>query len=466
MGGESLGAVTRYLAGLFPTARHLALLGFSIPQIWMYVIVQAVNGEGIVPMACFHCASGAVLLACAALFHGKPDRGSPRWAPVAAALAMGCLPLYFALGVASSPAAMVVLSLVAGAGCAWCFMEWSGTCCAAGPRNAVSYLLLSFAVAAAIRIVLAFLPYGAALWVLVALCAASIPLLSVAAKLAGGASSTAGGVLAGPQTGRHTLFILMELALCSFVLGSVNDASSESQSLTFALVLNYAFRIVLMLVLFSWFAAAETRSSVARVAQVALCLIVIAVLAIALLGDAASVVAASLISFARGIVLMLLALVSVETTFSLRLHPFVAFGVGRGVYEFSVMGGRLFSYYVLGEAFSITLTLNIVFFIVGCIFLFITGRTAKTVRSLEGGVTPGSAPAQAVTERCRAVAASYGLTERETEVLELLCRGRGKAYIAEALSVSENTVRHHCKNIYSKLQVHSREELMDLIGVM
>lgn len=162
---------------------------------------------------------------------------------------------------------------------------------------------------------------------------------------------------------------------------------------------------------------------------------------------------------------MLLALVSVETTFSLRLHPFVAFGVGRGVYEFSVMGGRLFSYYVLGEAFSVTLTLNIVFFIVGCVFLFITGRTAKTVLSLEGGVAP-SAPAHAVAERCRTVAARYGLTERETEVLELLCRGRGKAYIAEALSVSENTVRHHCKNIYSKLQVHSREELMDLIGVM
>ena len=451
--------------GLFPSARHLALLGFAVPQIWMYVIVQAVNGEGLAPMAGFHCASGLVLLACAALFHGHPHLVSPRWVPGASALAMGCLPLLFALGLPGPGATGTVLSLVAGAGCAWCFMEWFGICCATGARNAVSYLLLSFALAAAIRIVLAFLPYTVALWALVVLCAASIPLLLAANRIASAPPMAAGGVGAGAQTGRHTLFILMELALYSFVLGSVNDASSESQSLTFALVLNYAFRIVLMLMLFAWFAAAEKRSSVARVAQAALCLIVIAVLAIALLGDAASVVAASLISFARGIVLMLLALVSVETTFSLRLHPFVAFGVGRGVYEFSVMGGRLFSHYVLGEAFSVTLTLNIVFFIVGCVFLFITGRTAKTVLSLEGGVTP-SAPAHAVAERCRAVAARYGLTERETEVLELLCRGRGKAYIAEALSVSENTVRHHCKNIYSKLQVHSREELMDLIGVM
>lgn len=464
MGGGSLGAVTRYLAGLFPSVRHLALLGFCLPQIWMYVIVQAVNGEGIAPMVGFHCASGIVLLACAALYRTRPSLPQPRWASTASAVAMGCLPLYLALPVAGMPAPMdTALSIVAGAGCAWCFMEWFGVCCATGARNAVSYLLLSFALAAAIRIVLALLPFKAAFWVLVLLCTLSIPLLPVALQLKG----ASGGMGPSPTApaGHHTLFILMELALYSFVLGSVNDASSESQALTFAMVLNYALRIVLMLMLFAWFAAAEQRSSVARVAQVALCAIVIGVLAIALLGDAASVVAASLISFARGIVLMLLALVSVETTFSLRLHPFVAFGVGRGVYEFSVMGGRLFSHYVLGEAFSITLTLNIVFFMVGCIFLFITGRTAKTVLSLEGGVTP-SAPAHAVAERCRAVASRYNLTERETEVLELLCRGRGKAYIAEALCVSENTVRHHCKNIYSKLQVHSREELMDLIGVM
>ena len=432
----------------------------------MYVIVQAVSSEGLGPTTGFHCASGVVLLISAALYHARPQTARPRWISIAAAGTMALLPLYLAINNGSfPPEATMVLSIVAGAGCAWCFMGWFSACCATGPRNAVSYLLLSFALAAAIRIVLALIPYEAALWVLIALCGASIALLPVAEAAAGDSMATTTTHLTGAPTGRRTLFILMELGLYSFVLGSVNGASSESQSLTFAMVLNYAFRIILMLVLFAWFVAADKRASVARVAQAALCVIVIAVLAIALLGDAASMVAASLISFARGIVLMLLALVSVETTFSLRLHPFVAFGVGRGVYEFAVTGGRLFSHYVLQEAFSITLTLNLIFFVVGCIFLFITGRTAKTVLSLEGGIAP-SAPANAVAERCHAVAQRYGLTERETEVLVLLCRGRGKAYIAEALSVSENTVRHHCKNIYAKLQVHTREELMDLIGVM
>lgn len=459
-------AIARYIAGLFPTPAYGAFLGFCIPQIWMYVIVQAVGNQGIAPMAGFHCASALALLLSAGFFYLHPHKPCPRWISIAGPVGMALLPLSFVFGSATGPSALgMLLSIVAGFGCAWCFLGWFALCCSTGPRNTVSYLLLSFALAAAVRIVLALMPYEAALWVLVGLCAVSVGLHAVAERVPVKAPLPTGGPTAEHPFGRRTLFILLELALYSFVLGSVNDASSESQSLTFAMVLNYTFRIVVMLVLFAWLAAAQKRASVARVAQVALCCIVIAVLAIALLGDAASLVAASLISFARGIVLMLLALVAVESTFSLRLHPLVAFGVGRGIYELAVMGGRFFSHYVLQEAFSVTLTLNIIFFVVGCIFLFITGRTAKTVLSLEG-TTPSSDPANAVAERCHSIAQRHGLTERETEVLILLCRGRGKAYIAEALSVSENTVRHHCKNIYAKLQVHTREELMDLIGVL
>lgn len=56
-----------------------------------------------------------------------------------------------------------------------------------------------------------------------------------------------------------------------------------------------------------------------------------------------------------------------------------------------------------------------------------------------------------------------GLTEREAEILVYLARGRTKAYIADALFVTENTVRSHVRNIYSKLDVHTRQELLDLL---
>lgn len=50
------------------------------------------------------------------------------------------------------------------------------------------------------------------------------------------------------------------------------------------------------------------------------------------------------------------------------------------------------------------------------------------------------------------------LTPREIEVLQLLAEGASSATIADALSVSLNTVRTHVQGILTKLQVHSRLE--------
>jgi len=52
------------------------------------------------------------------------------------------------------------------------------------------------------------------------------------------------------------------------------------------------------------------------------------------------------------------------------------------------------------------------------------------------------------------------LTERENEVLNLLSKGKSYASIADELYLSVNTIKTHVKNIYEKLQVSSREELM------
>lgn len=50
------------------------------------------------------------------------------------------------------------------------------------------------------------------------------------------------------------------------------------------------------------------------------------------------------------------------------------------------------------------------------------------------------------------------LSERETEVLRLLCDGQNYRQIADQLYVSSNTVKAHIKHIYKKLHVHNRAE--------
>ncbi|MFO7682366.1 MAG: response regulator transcription factor [Chloroflexota bacterium] len=50
------------------------------------------------------------------------------------------------------------------------------------------------------------------------------------------------------------------------------------------------------------------------------------------------------------------------------------------------------------------------------------------------------------------------LTEREREVLALLAQGYNNNDIAQRLYISQKTVRNHCSNIFSKLQVAGRAQ--------
>lgn len=52
----------------------------------------------------------------------------------------------------------------------------------------------------------------------------------------------------------------------------------------------------------------------------------------------------------------------------------------------------------------------------------------------------------------------YGITNAEKEILNLLVQGNPKKQIAHDLGVSFHTVDTHLRNIYAKLQVHSRSE--------
>lgn len=52
----------------------------------------------------------------------------------------------------------------------------------------------------------------------------------------------------------------------------------------------------------------------------------------------------------------------------------------------------------------------------------------------------------------------YRLTPQETELLKLLIEGHHKKTAARALGISFHTVSFHLKNIYEKLQVHSKTE--------
>lgn len=54
--------------------------------------------------------------------------------------------------------------------------------------------------------------------------------------------------------------------------------------------------------------------------------------------------------------------------------------------------------------------------------------------------------------------ASYHLSQQETEILKLLVEGHHYKTAAQELGISVNTVSFHLRNIYAKLEVHSKSE--------
>ena len=63
---------------------------------------------------------------------------------------------------------------------------------------------------------------------------------------------------------------------------------------------------------------------------------------------------------------------------------------------------------------------------------------------------------QQMEEFCR----GYGLTEREREILRLILAGKDNLEISEELQIKMGTVKAHVHNIFTKLNISRRSELM------
>lgn len=86
----------------------------------------------------------------------------------------------------------------------------------------------------------------------------------------------------------------------------------------------------------------------------------------------------------------------------------------------------------------------------------------ESIREVKRGGAPMS------TNIARMVVGSFQknpvtpLTNRETEVLDYLSRGKSYKMIADELFIDKETVRSHIKNIYKKLEVHCKADAIEI----
>jgi two-component system nitrate/nitrite response regulator NarL len=84
----------------------------------------------------------------------------------------------------------------------------------------------------------------------------------------------------------------------------------------------------------------------------------------------------------------------------------------------------------------------------------------KSIRAVyEGQFWVGSEPVAAWARAGQPSTTGFGLTSREIDIISAIKEGSSNREIASKLAISEETVKRHLSNIYSKLGVSSRLEL-------
>lgn len=86
----------------------------------------------------------------------------------------------------------------------------------------------------------------------------------------------------------------------------------------------------------------------------------------------------------------------------------------------------------------------------------------------ESGDAAESSPAERkhrLSSRVAEIARTYKLSAREEEVLLLLAQRKTVGIIERELFIANGTAKAHVRHIYQKLDIHTRQELFDMLGV-
>ncbi|MBQ4211683.1 MAG: helix-turn-helix transcriptional regulator, partial [Selenomonas sp.] len=130
---------------------------------------------------------------------------------------------------------------------------------------------------------------------------------------------------------------------------------------------------------------------------------------------------------------------------------------GRSVQMFTVSAATVFGAFIL-DADKLFFTLLYVLAIAGClVIVFYSGALRFNIGSAGAAVTPP--PPLPAPDYCT----RYGLTQRETEVLDCILAGQSIAEISEALFISQRTVKFHITRLLRKTGTTSQKDLLLLL---
>ena len=90
-------------------------------------------------------------------------------------------------------------------------------------------------------------------------------------------------------------------------------------------------------------------------------------------------------------------------------------------------------------------------------------QKAARIDEKESSMKPNARKPAFWRDACDEIAKRYRLSKRETEIFHIISKGRNAEYVSNELFISVHTAKTHIANIYQKLDVHSSQEMLDLI---
>lgn len=356
--------------------------------------------------------------------------------------------------------------VLGGVGIAWAYLQWGVFFAQIGVRASVAYLFGSGIVASVVKMLLFFLPFPA-----VATAVGCLPLASAWCL----ARSLGAVPKAEPQRVRYSqksyaalwkaAAVIVAFSLANAVLLSLLKGPAETSSpVLFALgrTVEIVFSVGVLLWVFRWNRSFDFvqlwRFILFALGTVLLLNVLVGIVRFE---DA-------LISASFNFITLFVWLTCADIARRSDVDPMLVFACGWLAYAAPLFLGA-----VLASTFSLSQydDLKVAFVLMYAMAVVVAvclGDRASGLRHLFSDLNARNTEPEdfsSIDERCQALGDQYCLSPREIEVMQMICKGRSKAYIAETLFIAESTVKGHSKHLYAKLGVHSKRELQDMVSV-
>lgn len=445
-----------------------SFIGILFPQIWFSRILQQnIVFDGTISLrTIIYCSSIALfflIFFLAFTSFGKKELLSKKEHPAIHWLAAACMaiaPLLFALQAPSQ--VYIAAAVLGGLGFGWNILQWGAVFSKVDTEVSVFYLFLSLGLSTILGVIVEPLSNPAIAGTLFVFALLSALLATRANKFAP-KNPTEPEIRFDRETLSSFWKLFIGIGIFAFVFG-YTGAPEMYEGAGIFFLLQRLGNIIIVAASIYWVFSRRTRAYASKLWSSVLLVMAATLILLSFRAPEAQSVGFMLLLTAQSFAKVLLLAILADIAHHSKWHPYAVFSAGFILFTLPLLTGSALSAALTGFDLMNS-DLMIALAMLACSLILLLNSTNFYYHRIFFDLEENSVEAsleENIADICRELTQEYQLSLREAEVLSMLARGRTRSYIASALFISENTVKAHAKNIYAKMDIHSKQELLDI----